>query len=113
LLISFQRLSGDWRRLRGQPQGRRHLLLAMAYDRPTRLGQLVGKAPISSAGGAARAGQVGTTVGSDNEQGGYLAGRHLIERGRKAIAFLGTVGDDAPSSSGAGPVISEPWRKTA
>ena len=35
-------------------------------------------------------------MGSDNEQGGYLAGKHLMERGRRNIAFLGTVSDDAP-----------------
>lgn len=29
------------------------------------------------------------TVGSDNRQGGYLATRHLIETGRRRIAFIG------------------------
>jgi DNA-binding LacI/PurR family transcriptional regulator len=29
------------------------------------------------------------TVGADNELGGYIATRHLIEQGRKRIAFLG------------------------
>lgn len=30
-----------------------------------------------------------STVGTDNEQGGYLATRHLLERGRRRIVFLG------------------------
>jgi DNA-binding LacI/PurR family transcriptional regulator len=29
------------------------------------------------------------TIGSDNRQGGYLAARHLLELGRRQIAFLG------------------------
>lgn len=33
--------------------------------------------------------QTYTTVGSDNEQGGYVATRHLIEQGRRRIAYIG------------------------
>jgi DNA-binding LacI/PurR family transcriptional regulator len=32
-----------------------------------------------------------SVVGGDNEQGGYLATRHLIERGSKHIAFFGDI----------------------
>ena len=32
------------------------------------------------------------TVGTDNELGGYIATRHLIEKGKKRIAFLGDAG---------------------
>lgn len=39
--------------------------------------------------GAAVPGTLYPVVGSDNEQGGYLATRHLAERGCRNIAFLG------------------------
>ncbi len=39
--------------------------------------------------GARMESQSYSTVGSDNRQGGYLAARHLIETGRRRIAFLG------------------------
>ena len=99
LLISFQQLSGDWH-VDYEDSRKADGILLLGYGdymtaRP-RLEQLVQQGTHFVRWGAARAGQVGTTVGSDNEQGGYLAGRHLIERGRKAIAFLGTVSDAAP-----------------
>ena len=36
--------------------------------------------------------QVHAAVGTDNAKGGYLAGRRLIERGCRRIAFLGDIG---------------------
>ena len=99
LLISMQQLSGDWH-VDYEDSRKADGILLLGYGdymtaRP-RLEQLVRQGTHFVRWGAARAGQVGTTVGSDNEQGGYLAGLHLIERGRRAIAFLGTVSDDAP-----------------
>jgi DNA-binding LacI/PurR family transcriptional regulator len=99
LLISMQQLSGDWH-VDYEDSRKADGILLLGYGdymtaRP-RLEQLVEQGTHFVRWGAARAGQVGTTVGSDNEQGGYLAGRHLIERGRKSIAFLGTVSDDCP-----------------
>lgn len=99
LLISFQQLSGDWH-VDYEDSRKADGILLLGYGdymtaRP-RLEQLVEQGTHFVRWGAARAGQVGTTVGSDNEQGGYLAGKHLIERGRKAIAFLGTVSDNCP-----------------
>ena len=40
--------------------------------------------------GAATGGQLGTTVSSDNEQGGFDATTHLLQQGRRNIAFVGT-----------------------
>ena len=99
LLISFQQLSGDWH-VDFQDSRKADGILLLGYGdyltaRP-RLEQLVEQGTHFVRWGAAREGQVGTTVGSDNDQGGYLAGRHLIERGRKAIAFLGTVSAGSP-----------------
>ncbi len=36
------------------------------------------------------------TIGCDNRQGGRDAGRHLIERGRRSIAFLGDASNRYP-----------------
>lgn len=99
LLISMQQLSGDWH-VDYEDSRKADGILLLGYGdymtaRP-RLEQLVRQGTHFVRWGAARAGQIGTTVGSDNEQGGYLAARHLIERGRRAIAFLGTVSDDCP-----------------
>ena len=41
-------------------------------------------------------GQPGHFVGCDNRQGGYLATRHLLGLGHRAIAFLGDTSDDYP-----------------
>ncbi len=99
LLISFQQLSGDWH-VDYEDSRKADGILLLGYGdyltaRP-RLEQLVKQETHFVRWGASRDGQVGTTVGSDNEQGGYLAARHLIERGRKAIAFLGAIGAGAP-----------------
>lgn len=99
LLISMQQLSGDWH-VDYEDSRKADGILLLGYGnymtaRP-RLEQLVEQGTHFVRWGAARAGQVGTTVGSDNDQGGYLAGRHLVERGRRQIAFLGTVSDDCP-----------------
>ncbi len=99
LLISFQQLSGDWH-VDYEDSRKADGILLLGYGdyvaAQPRLEQLVEQGTHFVRWGAARVGQVGTTVGSDNEQGGYLAGRHLIERGRRQIAFLGTIGDGAP-----------------
>jgi DNA-binding LacI/PurR family transcriptional regulator len=99
LLISMQQLSGDWH-VDYEDSRKADGILLLGYGdymtaRP-RLEQLVAQGTHFVRWGAAKAGQVGTTVGSDNEQGGYLAGRHLAERGRGAIAFMGTVTEDCP-----------------
>ena len=39
--------------------------------------------------GASQSGQTHCSVGTDNQKGGALAARHLIERGCRNIAFLG------------------------
>lgn len=99
LLISFQQLSGDWH-VDYEDSRKADGIILLGYgdyrDALPRLQQLVGQGTHFVRWGAAREGQVGTTVGSDNEQGGYLAGRHLVERGKRHIAFLGTASVGAP-----------------
>lgn len=99
LLISFQQLSGDWH-MDYEDSRKADGILLLGYgdyrEALPRLEQLVAQGTHFVRWGAARGDQVGTTVGSDNEQGGYLAARHLIERGRRRIAFLGTASVAAP-----------------
>ena len=99
LLISFQQLSGDWH-VDYEDSRKADGIMLLGYGdyvvaRP-RLEQLVRQGTHFIRWGDTRAGEVGTTVGSDNEQGGFLAAQHLIERGRRAIAFLGTISAGAP-----------------
>jgi LacI family transcriptional regulator len=44
--------------------------------------------------GASAQGSRFPTVGTDNEQGGFLATQHLLERGHRDIAFIGGPGAD-------------------
>ncbi len=99
LLISFQQLSGDWH-VDYEDSRKADGILLLGYGdyriAQPRLEQLVEQGTHFVRWGAAEPGQVGWTVGSDNRNGGYLAGRHLAECGRKVIAFLGKVGAGAP-----------------
>lgn len=56
-----------------------------------RLNQLAGMDVPMVVWGAALPDAMYPTVGSDNRQGGYLATRHLLERGCRRIAFFGDV----------------------
>lgn len=99
LLISFQQLSADWH-VDYEDSRKADGIILLGYGNylkaTPRLEQLVRQGTHFVRWGAAREGQIGTTVGSDNEQGGYLAGRHLVERGRRKIAFIGTADDTSP-----------------
>ena len=53
--------------------------------------------------GSAVDGEVGATVSSDNEQGGFDAATHLLQQGRRRIAFVGT-------ADPAYPEFLERWR---
>jgi len=56
------------------------------------------------------AGVTGARVFSDNEQGGFLAGRHLVELGHRHIAFFGgpeTMGSTQMRLAGVGRAIAE------
>src|SRR5207248_4756843 len=48
-------------------------------------------------------GLLGMTVSSDNERGGFEATTHLLQRGRRRIAFIGTAGAGFPE-------VQERWR---
>jgi DNA-binding LacI/PurR family transcriptional regulator len=53
------------------------------------LNELVRRGVAVAVWGAAMPGMLYPTVGSDNEQGGYLAAHHLLDQGCRSVAFLG------------------------
>jgi DNA-binding LacI/PurR family transcriptional regulator len=99
LLISFQQLSDDWH-VDYEDSRKADGIILLGYGdyllhRP-RLEQLVGHGTHFICWGNPRAAEFGAVVGCDNEQGGYEATRHLIEAGRKRIAFIGTATEAYP-----------------
>jgi len=106
LLISFQQLSSDWH-VDYEDSRKADGIILLGYGdyleyRP-RLQKLIERGTHFVRWGSSGEGQVGTTVSSDNEQGGFEATSHLLENGRRKIAFIG-------SASPAYPEFMERWR---
>jgi DNA-binding LacI/PurR family transcriptional regulator len=93
LLISFQQLSGNWH-LDYEDSHKADGIILLGYGDYTeyrpKLEQLIERGAHFVRWGAATEGQIGTTVSSDNEQGGFDATSHLLLHGRRRIAFVGT-----------------------
>jgi DNA-binding LacI/PurR family transcriptional regulator len=93
LLISTQQLSSDWH-VDYEDSRKADGIILLGYGDYTlyrpRLEKLVQRGAHFVRWGSASEGEVGVTVGSDNEQGGFDATEHLLRRGRRSIAFLGT-----------------------
>lgn len=92
LLVSFQQLSDDWHADYEDSMKADGLILLgygdyLAYE--STLARLVEQGTHFVRWGHVFPEQPGITIGCDNAAGGALAGRHLLERGRKRIAFLG------------------------
>ena len=99
LLVSMQQLSADWHVDYEDSRKADGIILLGYGDYETyraRLDQLVAQQTHFVRWGSVRPGQPGTTIGCDNVQGGLIAGRHLIERGRRRIAFLGDASEHYP-----------------
>ena len=99
LLVSFQQLSDDWHADYEDSMKADGLILLgygdyLAYE--SKLAHLVAKGTHFVRWGPVLQGQPGFSIGCDNSQGGALAGRHLIERGRKKVAFLGDASTHYP-----------------
>ena len=99
LLISFQLLSGNWH-VDYEDSRKADGIILLGYGdyllyRP-RLEQLIEQGTHFVRWGSAQAGQLGTTIGSDNAQGGLDATRHLLAQGRRRIAFIGTASPQYP-----------------
>ena len=105
LLISFQQLSSDWH-VDYEDSRKADGIILLGYGdyllyRP-RLEKLIEQGTHFVRWGSPREGEIGTTIGSDNEGGGAQATTHLIAHGRRRIAFLG-------SASPAYPEILDRW----
>ena len=99
LLVSFQQLSDDWHADYEDSMKADGLILLgygdyLAYE--SKLAHLVAQGTHFVRWGAVLPGQPGISIGCDNAEGGALAGRHLIERGRTKIAFLGDASTHFP-----------------
>ncbi|MDE2562700.1 MAG: LacI family DNA-binding transcriptional regulator [Sphingomonadales bacterium] len=99
LLISFQRMEDDWHQ-RYQDSHRADGLILLGYGDYTlyesRLRQLVRQETHFVRWGSVDDSMIGATVGSDNFGAGRLAGEHLLARGRRRIAFIGTADGHYP-----------------
>jgi DNA-binding LacI/PurR family transcriptional regulator len=99
LLISFQQLSSDWH-VDYEDSRKADGIILLGYgnylQHRARLDQLVARGTHFVCWGNSRAAEFGAMVGSDNEGGGYEATRHLLELGRRRVAFVGTASDAYP-----------------
>ncbi|MEN3973001.1 LacI family DNA-binding transcriptional regulator [Sphingomicrobium sp. XHP0235] len=99
LLISFQQLSADWH-TDFEDSRKADGIILLGYGNylkaKPRLAQLIEQGTHFVRWGATEEGQIGTTVGSDNRDGGLQSGRHLVARGATRIAFLGNADKGAP-----------------
>ena len=99
LLISFERMEDDWH-VQYQDSHRADGLILLGYGDYTlyreRLEQLQRQGTKFARWGAVSSDSGGWTVGTDNHEAGRLAGQHLIEQGRRTIAFLGDADEHYP-----------------
>jgi DNA-binding LacI/PurR family transcriptional regulator len=116
LLISFQQLSSDWH-VDYEDSRKADGIILLGYGdylqyRP-RLEKLIEQETHFVRWGSPREGQIGTTIGSDNEGGGFTATEHLLGLGRRRIAFLGSASPAYPeilAAIGAMRVLQEAGR---
>lgn len=99
LLISFQQLSSDWH-VDYEDSRKADGIILLGYgdylEYQPKLAQLVERGTRFVRWGAAVEGQLGATLSSDNEQGGFDATVHLLEQGSRRIAFVGTADPGYP-----------------
>ena len=103
LLISFQRMEDDWH-VQYQDSHRADGLILLGYGDYTvyrkRLDQLEAQGTHFARWGSVSSDSSGVTVGTDNHAAGVLAGQHLAQSGRKAVAFLGHADEHYPEFAG-------------
>lgn len=106
LLISFQQLSSDWH-VDYEESRKADGIILLGYgdyvEYQPKLRKLIERGTHFVRWGSAGESQLGATVSSDNEQGGHDATRHLLDEGRRRIAFVGT-------ATPAYPEFLERWR---
>src|SRR5918993_2515885 len=93
LLISIQQLSSDWH-VDYEDSHKADGIILLGYgdyiEYCPKLEALIERGTHFVRWGSPGDGQLGTTVSSDNEQGGFDATTHLLQQGRRKIAFAGT-----------------------
>ncbi len=97
VLLSFQQLSKNWI-VDYQNSNKAAGIILLGYGGYTdyiRKIELLDNAHVLTWGPVIE-GQPGHFVGCDNQHGGYIATRHLLELGHTRIAFLGEISDDCP-----------------
>jgi DNA-binding LacI/PurR family transcriptional regulator len=99
VLVSLQQLSDDWH-IEYQASNRADGLILLGYgDYVTYREKLTALAAANTRfmiWGAMLKDQPGHSIGCDNIHGGYLATKHLIQRGHRKIAFLGSTSRRSP-----------------
>jgi DNA-binding LacI/PurR family transcriptional regulator len=99
LLISFQQLSSDWH-VDYEDSRKADGLILLGYgdydEYAQRLGQLAAQGTHFVRWGSVKPGAAEVVVGCDNIAGGRAVTEHLIARGRRDIAFLGTASSGSP-----------------
>ncbi len=101
LLTSFQQLSADWH-VDYEDSRKADGLILLGYgdfdDHLRRLDQLMAQGTHFVRWGSIDPAHPDSVVGCDNVAGGADAGRHLLARGRRRIAFLGDASRHYPES---------------
>jgi DNA-binding LacI/PurR family transcriptional regulator len=99
LLTSFQQLSNDWH-VDYEDSRKADGIILLGYGDyqaySARLDQLSTQGTHFVRWGSVRQGPAGATIGCDNMLGGHQAGMHLIEQGRRVVAFLGEASSHYP-----------------
>jgi DNA-binding LacI/PurR family transcriptional regulator len=99
LLISFQQQSSDWH-VDFEDAGKADGIILLGYGDyltyRSRLEQLVLQGTHFVRWGAVQADQPGISVGCDNFQGGRDAAQHLVNLGRRRVAFIGNASSRYP-----------------
>ncbi len=99
LLISFQQLSNNWQ-ADYEDSNKADGLILLGYgdylESQSRLERLVEQGTHFVRWGAVLPGQPGVSIGCDNFQGGHDITAHLLEQGRRDIAFLGHASNHYP-----------------
>jgi DNA-binding LacI/PurR family transcriptional regulator len=99
LLISFQEASSNWHVVYEDSKKADGLILLGYGDYlkyRSRLEQLVAQGTHFVRWGAVIEGQPGISIGCDNFKGGYDAAKHLLDHGRRRLAFLGDASNRYP-----------------
>lgn len=99
VLISFQQLSDDWI-ADYEDANKADGIIFLGYGDYTSYVRKISILDEMDAHfvtwGPVLAGQPGHFLGADNMQGGFLSGQHLLQLGRRKLAFLGDVSEDCP-----------------